>query len=1173
MVFDANHSKNIQLNLLVMKKKLIFLIVIFITVTEICSAQNVLNIWDQPYTNRNNTFAVQVRKTGDTNWIDLSEYNVLLGRQAGTVYNSSMVNFDFNGSVDFKITYNNAAISSFDIRPTSYGINATQSGNILTFSVTQDYIAPRKIIVRINNNWYTEVLHILTNVPEIGAPMESDANVYVINAADPTPLKLPAGKNTYYFKPGIHILPKGLWVEADMGATFSINKLELFQGTYNGNVDKVKYIVEAKLNVNDPYTTIFDGTSNTAVGMVSQTFPATNARYVRLKLLGNNATGSYVFSSIIKEFSIYGSGSVNNLVYNKAIAGGGLNWWFACDGDLNTSYNSNTLYQNWHAGETFFIGQNNTTIYIAKGATLKGSIMSDGISNIQIKGRGWLDCSDLRHTPTTPASEGRTGAIWMSDGSDNFIEGITVLDPPMWSLVMNYSQSPTIKGVNLIGRAVNADGVHLSGSSNATVDGMFIRTCDDNLVMYHYAPASGNKFKNSVLWSDDAHIILIGLGGNAGGQPISDLRFENLDIIDQQGVFDLNKFNGCLKLWPNGDNLISNVIFDNIRIESFSAPSKSSIFQFRTDERYTGEGAGSIKDITVSNITYNGTGELSALLKGVNSSHAINNVNFLNYLRQSTPVTSASTGNITIETYVNNVNFNSDATLLFSENLALNKTSTSNQAMYTTTGANKATDGNIDTYAQSSARVTPWNLTIDLDTIKTFNKIVFKSGFSEYASVYSIEGSNSGSSWTTITSEAGSSGGIKTYNNFGYVNYRYVRLNPTSSVLSSGTSGHSIFEFEVYNDSSNSADLALYKNTLSNQPMFSGYDANKITDASYSTYAQASSRTTPWKFTTDLGSRLAFNRLVFTSGSTNYASIYTIEGSDDMITWNTLVNETGSTGGSKTYNNFGNLTYRYLRLNPTNCVLDTGGTYGYAVLKFEVYNDGGSTSWSRRNDNASATNYYDCSTENVVGYYLNDAHYADLAGSWAEFSFYGTGIRWIGKKDNNQGKADVFIDGIFQSTIDTYSSISQLQTICYEKTGLNKASHTMRVVVRNDKNTSSSGYVIKWDAFDYYSEDDKSPQNRQNSLSLDQQTHAQLNDIPIYPNPATDGVLIIDLSNISEDDQVSISIYDLIGQNVHTTNANGNKKVNILLKNLTPAMYLVRTTWNGGVSTKKIIVK
>ncbi|OCT12917.1 hypothetical protein A8709_21565 [Paenibacillus pectinilyticus] len=629
---------------------------------------NVVHVWSPPSgTPANPTFTVQVKPSDEATWMDLYEYNVKVGHQDGTNFDSSYVNVDFSGSLDVKVTYNAGTISSYNITPSSYGIQAVQTGNTLTFSTVQDNLSPRKIVIRVNDSWDTGVMHILTNPLETNAPSQTASNVYLINPGDAIPLELPAGKDTYYFKAGEHTLPKGSWAEVDLGAVYAVDKIGLEQAPLytNGPAYPNKFIIESKVNAGDAYTTLYDGTSNSLLGSITKSFPAKNARYVRLRLQGSNTTSGYLFSNTVTEFKVIQAGGTTNLALNHGIAGAFPSYTQLFDGSTTTQFGSKNGYGNWHPGESFYISKNNTTVYVEPGAVVHGSISSDGVSNVTIKGRGILDGSLLQHANPSPG-EGRTGAIWLNNGSDNTIEGITIQDACMWTVVMNFSTRPTVRNVNIITYVANADGIHFSGSTNGLVTGSFVRTPDDNIVMYHYGPTSLNTVQNSVLWGDDAHTLLIGLGTEPNAN-ITDLTFQNLDVLAQQGVVDLTKFNGVMKLWPNGGNEIRNVLFKDIRIEAFRDPSKSVVFQFRTDERFAGEGNGRISNVTMDNITYKGSGELTSLLSGVSSTNDVRDIYINNYTRNGILVTDQASGNITSAGNVSNVNytytanFNSDA--------------------------------------------------------------------------------------------------------------------------------------------------------------------------------------------------------------------------------------------------------------------------------------------------------------------------------------------------------------------------------------------------------------------------------------------------------------------------------------------------------------------------------
>jgi hypothetical protein len=89
---------------------------------------------------------------------------------------------------------------------------------------------------------------------------------------------------------------------------------------------------------------------------------------------------------------------------------------------------------------------------------------------------------------------------------------------------------------------------------------------------------------------------------------------------------------------------------------------------------------------------------------------------------------------------------------------------------------------------------------------------------------------------------------------------------------------------------------------------------------------------------------------------------------------------------------------------------------------------------------------------------------SNVPGSTATFSFTGTSVSWIGcEKDSASGVADVFLDGIFQTTVRLNQNypIEGYQMTVFRKDGLVFGPHTLTVkVVNND-----GSYVVV-DAFD-----------------------------------------------------------------------------------------------------------
>lgn len=595
-------------------------------------------------------FSVQVRNDKEDMWEELFVYNVRIGHQQTPYVNSAMVKLDFDDCVELRVTYRVSDIANFEIRPSSYKIEAIRDGRrTIRFKLKQGIENSPKLVVRINNNWETACLHILSNPIEEKID-KCEENIYRVKEGEEIPLYLPQGKDTYYFESGIHYLPRGIWLEHDLQKKYHVNKFIIEPNIiqlkdYSDGMEAVisqKFIIESKKTEHDKYEILYDGRNNKAVGILELEIPETEVRFVRIRMFGSNENGLR-FSNALKKFRVFDKDGGEELT-EKAITRAAMPCMLKGNGISDSGYG------NWHAAESFFLCEDHYKIYMENGAVVRGAVASDGVNDIKIYGRGILDCSGLEHFFEN-AGEDRTGAIWLTSGKNLEVEGITVLDPPMWSIVLNYGENIKIKNVNLIASALNADGIHFSGSKNVFIENCFIRTCDDLLVMYHYGKAENIRIKHCVLWSDDGHAFLFGLGSvqNAG---IKDVKVENCNILDHRAAWDYQKFSGAIKLWPNGGNLMEDIVFDTIYIDSFQMPEIASVFQLTTKERFEGEGNGILKNILLKNIFYNGEGERNSLIHGVDEKFSVSEVKIQNYYRNDVKVEDTEAGHITVKGFV-----------------------------------------------------------------------------------------------------------------------------------------------------------------------------------------------------------------------------------------------------------------------------------------------------------------------------------------------------------------------------------------------------------------------------------------------------------------------------------------------------------------------------------------
>jgi len=105
-------------------------------------------------------------------------------------------------------------------------------------------------------------------------------------------------------------------------------------------------------------------------------------------------------------------------------------------------------------------------------------------------------------------------------------------------------------------------------------------------------------------------------------------------------------------------------------------------------------------------------------------------------------------------------------------------------------------------------------------------------------------------------------------------------------------------------------------------------------------------------------------------------------------------------------------------------------------------------------------------------YYEGQAKVAGSAGHSVEFAFRGPDIYWRAVAAKDAGKADVFIDGKPAGTVDLFFGECPLPyQFAFIKTGLDPSRpHTVRVVVRGDRNRLSEGTIVRHVGFEIAAE-------------------------------------------------------------------------------------------------------
>ena len=95
-------------------------------------------------------------------------------------------------------------------------------------------------------------------------------------------------------------------------------------------------------------------------------------------------------------------------------------------------------------------------------------------------------------------------------------------------------------------------------------------------------------------------------------------------------------------------------------------------------------------------------------------------------------------------------------------------------------------------------------------------------------------------------------------------------------------------------------------------------------------------------------------------------------------------------------------------------------------------------------------------------YYEGKAKSSADSGASVELTFRGTDVYWRAVKGPDQGKADVFLDGVLQASVDCWAACPTVYQFAFIRQGLSRDRlHTIKVLVKNEKNPLATGTTIK----------------------------------------------------------------------------------------------------------------
>lgn len=355
----------------------------------------------------------------------------------------------------------------------------------------------------------------------------------------------------------------------------------------------------------------------------------------------------------------------------------------ASNGDtLAEAYNTDVVYvkpglysANGYSGTVHYI-KSNQTWYFEGGAVIQGTLNMDYTTNAKVIGHG------LIWRPPY-------ASITVNDAANAHIEGMMGLnhgwnDNGGYFINVANSKNIYVKNLKSIGRHKWGDTMDIFCSEDITIEGCFYRGNDDCIAIYgprwtgNYWGDTGNvrniKVKNCVLMPDLARPIHFGTHGDSsspnGGRVIDNCRFEDIDILTYNKYAYKTNSDGSINRMPQSirmdvseGNTVSNIYFNNIRIQDYMANKICELF-ITTQDRYgtytyPGKGINNVyfKDIDYKNIDPTHDGRIEGYKTSDGVSGITQNVTFENLRINGDVALSADEAQISIGNNTRNIKF------------------------------------------------------------------------------------------------------------------------------------------------------------------------------------------------------------------------------------------------------------------------------------------------------------------------------------------------------------------------------------------------------------------------------------------------------------------------------------------------------------------------------------
>lgn len=295
--------------------------------------------------------------------------------------------------------------------------------------------------------------------------------------------------------------------------------------------------------------------------------------------------------------------------------------------------------------------KSNTTVYVDGSAVIQGPFIMDGVENVRILSDGLFD----------------TAGDWQIKNSHNIvIDGPIFFNQVHGTMRCSNSTDLEENSIRTIGAGQWSDGLGHFACLRVTIDDSFIRTSDDCITLYNHrwniwGDSRDFLVKNTTLWADVAHALMIGIHGNTPSaehptpEVIENGVFRNIDVLEHDE--DDPDYQGAIGLMVGDDNLVRNLRFENWRIERIE---EGKLFSLRVlfNKKYNTSPGRGIENIVLKDIAFSGLGATNpSLIVGFDKDRSVRNITLDNVTVAGKKITSPQKGILEIGPNVEGVTY------------------------------------------------------------------------------------------------------------------------------------------------------------------------------------------------------------------------------------------------------------------------------------------------------------------------------------------------------------------------------------------------------------------------------------------------------------------------------------------------------------------------------------